>query len=160
MNGTLGVKQAGAINSGTLGAVPQPAAWRSGSLGRYQQPGSFNSGSLGAMSVPQEGAFRSGSLGEYLASAMQGLGFTEPEARKDGVLGEYFSAGQNMNGLGCACTQMSGVGHYDPTRPRKLFRPKHAMKGFGALGDFSIDTDTVFFTVIGAAAVYLVAKKK
>lgn len=163
MNGSLGINQPGAVNSGTLGVVAQPGAFRSGSLGRFQQPGAFNSGSLGRYRQP--GAVNSGtlgrSLGEYFAAGMQGLGFTEPGARNDGVLGEYFSAGYNMNGLGasgCGCagrpSAVSGLG----TTVRVIAEP---MKGLGrALGTLSLDTDTLFFTAIGAVGIYLVAKKK
>lgn len=155
MNGTLGTKQPGAYNSGTLGAIPvtQPGAYRSGSLGRYAQPGSYNSGSLG-FTEPQP--VNSGILGvlPYYA-AQAGLGaplVPQNGAYNTGVLGEYFSSG--VNGLGCSsCSRgMQGLG---ATTRYLGYSSRRSMRGLGAaLGDVSLGLDMMVGIAMGIAAVY------
>lgn len=161
MNGTLGVKQSGSVNSGVLGqapAVSQPGAYRSGSLGHYKQPGSYNSGSLG---FHEPGVVNSGILGEYFSPGvnMNGVGVLAPYAAQAGPMGEYFASGvEGLGRTGCGCsTPQSGMGATVRVNGRRLHRSR-SMRGFGALGSLSIGLDMIVGVGLGIGAVWAISK--
>jgi hypothetical protein len=177
MNGSLGTTQAGAINSGVLGAAEkQQGAYHSGVLGAVKlvkQEGAYNSGVLG---FHEPHAVRDGVLGEYFAT--NGLGkytqsgaynsgslghVPQPGALRSGSLGEYFAANamQGLGRTGCGCTgkPVSGLG----TTLKFLGRPKHRplLRSVGALGDpVSLDLDMIVGFAIGAFGVWFAMGKK